>query len=220
MKKSRNFISSLTTAALVTGLALTFNACTENSPLNVEANLPSSENELHFISLGQESPSLNKKGKKDKKGKKGKDAKVLVEVTEFVTYKDGGELIIDYKGDEHRGGDESVKTTFKVFSETISQDAGLVLSMTDALLSGEVDVSFQPHGITFSEPALLNIEAKNIDLSGVKTKNIGIFYVNEETGKWEEMQTYDIIVKKKEGYLKIIDAEIPHFSRYAVAWSR
>ena len=33
MKKSRNFIPSLTTAALVTGLALTFNACTEQSPL-------------------------------------------------------------------------------------------------------------------------------------------------------------------------------------------
>ena len=210
MKTTKKRYKLAATGVLLTAFALNFNACTENSPLIAEANRTSSQNELHFISLGQKSPCLNKKGKKDN---------VLVEVTEFVTYKDGGELIIDYKGYEHGGGDEVVKTTFKVFSETISQNAGLVLSMTDALVSGGVDVSFQPHGITFGVPALLNIEATNVDLSGVKPKNIGIYYVNEETGKWEEMQTYDIIVKKREGYLKIIDAEIPHFSRYAVAWS-
>ena len=207
MKRFKNFFAGLFALVLTAGLVLNFGGCTKKSPLTPEVNRTSSQSELHFISLGQKSPSLSK------------ITNVLMQATEYVTYKDGGELIIDYQGDEDEDADVLVKTTFKVFSETISQDAGLVLRMTDALLSGEVDVSFQPHGITFSVPALLNIEATNIDLSGVNPNNIGIYYVNEDTGEWEEMQTYDIIVKKTEGYLKIVDAEIPHFSRYAVAWA-
>ncbi len=211
MKRFKNFFAGLFALVLTAGLVLNFGGCTKKSPLTPEVNRTSSQSELHFISLGQKSPSLSK------------ITKVLMETTENVTYKDGGELIIDYQGDEDEDedadGDVLVKTTFRVFSETISQNARLVLRMTDALLSGEVDVSFQPHGITFSLPGLLNSEAKNIDLLGVNPNNIGIYYVNEDTGEWEKMQTYDIIVKKNEGYLKIINAEIPHFSRYAVAWS-
>ena len=90
--------------------------------------------------------------------------------------------------------------------------------MNDGLLTGNIDASFHPHGITFSQPALLNIEAKHIDLSNVDPDAIRMYYVNEETAEWEEIQTYDIIVKQDEGYIKIIDAELHHFSRYAVGW--
>jgi len=147
---------------------------------------------------------------------------VLTEVIGHVTFTGGGELILEYKGIENpqdNSGNLYVKSTFKVFSETISEDADLALTLFDNLTAGDVDVTFQPHGIVFSQPALLNIEVKDADLSSVDENTIGLYYVNQETGQWESMQTYDIIVKKNEGYLKIIDAQIPHFSRYALAWS-
>ncbi len=105
-----------------------------------------------------------------------------------------------------------------MFSQTISQDAELVLSLDDQILLGNVDVTFTPHGITFSSPALLNIEASGLDLANIPSK-IGCYYDNPDTGQWEKMETGDVIIKQDEGYIKIIDAQIPHFSRYAVAWS-
>ena len=38
MNKLNNFIKSLTAAALLTGLAMNFNACSEQSPLSLEDN--------------------------------------------------------------------------------------------------------------------------------------------------------------------------------------
>ncbi len=112
------------------------------------------------------------------------------------------------------------KLTLKMFSETIREDAELVMSLDDQILVANVDVTFSPDGITFSSPALLNIEAKNLDLSGIDADHINVYYDNPETGEWELMNSYDVIVKVDEGYVKIMDAELPHFSRYAFAWSR
>ncbi len=124
--------------------------------------------------------------------------------------------MIDYKGDQH--GELEVKITFKVFDNTISEDAWLKLRMNDGVLSGDVDAEFQPHGITFSKPAVFNIEAKYVDLTGVNPSTVALYYVNDN-GEWEKMKTEEISVKIDDGIIKIMDAEIPHFSRYAVAWS-
>ncbi len=142
---------------------------------------------------------------------------MLLETTGYVTYKDGGVLMIEYKGEEHNNGNVYVKSTFKVYQESISEDAELRLGMGEGLLNGDVDANFQPHGITFSGDAELTIEAKNIDLSGVDASTVGLYYVSD--GQWEKMQAANITVNKGEGYLKIDKAKIPHFSRYAVAWS-
>ncbi len=140
----------------------------------------------------------------------------IVTASRYVTQKGGGELIIDYKGYEHNNGNVKVKITLKVFNGSISQDAELMMSLDDQGLLGNVDVTFSPHGITFSRPARLDIEAKNLDLSGVNPDDINIYYDNPETGQWEVMQSYAVIVNEANGYVKVIDAKLPHFSRYAL----
>ena len=125
---------------------LVFFGCEKHSPVSsIESE---SSPDLQFIPLGNGNGSFNK----------------IISVSEWVTKKDGGELIIDYKGSEHDNGDVEVKITFKVFSNTISEDAMVTLSLDDQYLMGNVDVDFAPNGITFSEPALLNIEAKKISI--------------------------------------------------------
>jgi len=200
MKTFRKITGTLFTGLLLTGLTLNFTACTEQSPLD---SSKTGNSELNFLKIGESVTRLSKK----------------VSTSEFVTYKDGGELIVEYKGIENDNGAVEAKLTLKVFSETISEDAELVMSLDDQVLVGNVDVGFSPHGITFSSPALLTIEAKSLDLSGVNPHLINIYYDNPETGEWELMNSYGVIVKSEDGYVKIIDAELPHFSRYAVAWA-
>jgi len=200
MKNLKKIISTLTSAALLAGLAIHFNACTEKSPMSSQDNQAAETQGLKILKIGDGVTRLNK----------------IVTASQYVTQKGGGELIIDYKGYEHNNGNVNVKMTLKVFNGSISQDAELMMSLDDQGLLGNVDVTFSPHGITFSRPARLDIEAKNLDLSGINPNDINIYYDNPETGQWEVMQSYAVIVKQADGYVKVVAGQLPHFSRYAI----
>ena len=77
-------------------------------------------------------------------------------------------------------------------------------------------MTFQPHGIIFSQPAILNLEALGVDFSGVNPDDVDIFYDNPATGQWEPMQRDDIIVDVNLGRIQVINARLDHFSRYAI----
>lgn len=119
---------------------------------------------------------------------------------------------------DHEG--VNLKITLTVLPETISEDADLTLSVDDQQLVGNVDVVFTPHGITFSQPALLNIEARGLDLSGVDPSKIDIYCDDTDAGVWEKMERNQVLVDPAAGHIQVIDARIPHFSRYALARSR
>ncbi len=194
MKRFKNFIRPLFGLALAAGLVLNFGGCLNDVPVAPEA-----KSEYKILVFGTGNPSLKK----------------VVPVSQKVTREDGGELILDYKGLEHNNGNVEVKMTLTVLAGAISRDAVLQMGLDDQSFL----MSFGPHGITFSQPALLNIEARNLDLSGVNPETLTLYYLNSKTDEWVEMQTAAIIVNQEEGYLKFVDARIPHFSRYAVAWS-
>ncbi len=194
MKRFKNFFAGLFALVLTTGLVLNFGGCLNDAPVAPEA-----KSEHKILVLGTGNPSLKK----------------VVPVSQWVTRKDGGELILDYKGLEHNNGDVEVKITLTVLAETISRDAVLQMALDDRSFL----MSFGPHGITFTQPALLNIVARNLDLSGVNPETLALYYLDSKTDKWVKMQTAEIIVNQEEGYLKFVDGQIPHFSRYAVAWS-
>ncbi len=202
MNRFKKVIGNIMASIFFLALILNFNACSEQSPMSSETESIAVTNNLNILKLGNSKSafSLNK----------------IVSVSQWVTKKNGGELIVDYKGYEHNNGDVEVKVTLKVFAETISQDSELALSLDDQEISGNVALSFSPHGVTFSSPALLNIEAKNLDLSGVNPADINIYYDNQETGQWEVMESDKVIVKVNDGYVKIINGQLPHFSRYAI----
>ncbi len=194
MKRFKNFIRPLFGLALAAGLVLNFGGCLKNSPVAPEA-----KSKHKILVFGTGNPSLKK----------------MIPVSQKVTRKDGGELIIDYKGLEHNNGNVEVKMTLTVLAGAISRDAVLQMGLDDQSFL----MSFGPHGITFSQPALLNIEVKNLDFTGVNVETLALYYLDSKTDEWVELQTAEIIVNQEEGCLKFVDAEIPHFSRYAVAWS-
>ena len=59
-----------------------------------------------------------------------------------------------------------------------------------------------------------------LNLKKVNPATLAIYYDNTETGQWEKMEAEQVIVNEKYGFLRIVDGQIPHFSRYAVAWSQ
>jgi len=178
--------------------------CSRNPKGINEPENTSSITELNILSLTDKPRSLKK----------------VIKVDQWVTKKDGGELIIDYKGYEHDNGDVEAKITLKIFSGSISEDVKMSLILDDQLLLVNTAVEFSPHGVVFFEPALLNIEVKHIDLSDSNPNAIDIYYDNRDDDDWEVTDSKEIIVKTDEGYVKVIDAEIHHFSRYAVAHSQ
>ncbi|RMF58828.1 MAG: hypothetical protein D6748_07755 [Calditrichaeota bacterium] len=109
------------------------------------------------------------------------------------------------------------EATLQVFPGTISEDAEITISMETTELVGGVHLTFEPHGITFSQPAILNMAVLGADLSGVDPSTIDIYYENQDTGIWEPMPRDTVIVDVNAGLIAVINGRLPHFSRYGIA---
>jgi len=155
MKPVKKIVKTLTVAALLTGLAINFNACSEQSPLNPEVS------ETGFKMLKSKNPSLNKVFQKTKKiGHEGGKIKVGDEAH-------GKSKLVIPKNAIDKG--DKVLLTFWWKST--------------GFLEGGSD--FSPHGTLFNEPVQLELSYKDADLTGVNEDDLEIRYYNEGTGQWE-----------------------------------
>ncbi len=94
MKTIKKLSKLAATGVLMSAFALNFNASSEQSPLD---SSKTGKGELNFLKIGESVTRLSKK----------------VSTSEFVTYKDGGELIVEYKGIENDNGAVEAKLTAK-----------------------------------------------------------------------------------------------------------
>ncbi len=198
MTTIKKLTSALTTAALLTGLALNFNACSEQSPVSSEtANNLTVKKELNILKLGISPNSLKK----------------VTEVSKWITVQNGGQLSL-----YHENGDLGVEVELTILPGTISQDAEVKLTVDDENFMGNVDVVFSPHGVTFSQPAVLNMYAEGLDFSGYNLDDIDLYYDNQETGEWELMERDDFYIEQdaEGGEIRVTNGKLPHFSRYAI----
>ena len=116
-------------------------------------------------------------------------------------------------------GNPCAKVTFELPPGAIEEELEISICMDDEQLSGDIFIEFGPHGIFFKEPAKLNIEIYGLKFKkgdDFEVEDLGLYYVNQETGLWEKMKFKKIQVDRKKGTIKVIDAELPHFSRYAI----
>jgi len=75
--------------------------------------------------------------------------------------------------------------------------------------------SFSPSG-TFTKPVIYNLTIMGVDLSKVNPKKV-IFAYQADDGTYYIAKYQSIYVEKQSGKLQVINAELPHFSRYAFA---
>jgi len=216
MKTIKNMTGILT--RIVAGLTLSLFGCEGNSPVTPETGTTSKQDEMHFIELGNAITSLNKGS---------------ITVSSWMTTKDGGKLEIvrgaafaaepqndstteaDYKRVDF-GTVSGLKVKLDVMWCCLKEDIELSMTLDDQ----HVDMEFGPHGTTFHIPVLLNITAVGLDLREVNEETLDLYYDNPETGQWEKVVNEGIEILKSSGYLRVLNAELPHFSRYAIAWGQ
>jgi len=224
MKAVKKIGRSLIIGIAMTGLAMNFNACTEQSPLSSTDESPFAQDNVQLIDLGDAFASLSKGELK---------------VSAVVTPEDGGQLVLikgkafkDQEKDFKKSGEIEIIDDEDLNVVGFGKKAGFIVSLT--VLPHSVkdttelslimdkksfDMEFGPDGTVFANPALLNIIAVNLKLKKVNLETLAIYYDNPETGQWQKIDSENVVVDKEHGFLRIRNTQIPHFSRYACAWS-
>ncbi len=82
-------------------------------------------------------------------------------------------------------------------------------------VSDEAGVDFFP-SMTFNEPVILNFNITGLDLSGVNPDDVEFFYV-DQSGNLAPTVNDGVTVDPASGTLKVVNAQLPHFSRWAYA---
>ncbi|PKL89687.1 MAG: hypothetical protein CVV23_03620 [Ignavibacteriae bacterium HGW-Ignavibacteriae-2] len=80
----------------------------------------------------------------------------------------------------------------------------------------ELSVDLDPHGAVFNKPILLTLKFKDIDVKEYKINLENFFQYIDENGcpTNENVKYRKIEINEAEGYAKVFDAELWHFSRY------
>ena len=190
-----------------------YNGCSKQSPITAEENDNSQLEQDNNLTSNLTFIKWNNSYHDPVLGK-------VLKTKQFISYQNGGELKLNYKTIQTDYGEVKVFIMLKVFPQTISHDATLSLSLDDEFLIGNIAMEYGPHGITFSKPAMLEIFAQGVDLSGFNPEKIDIYYDNQVTGELELIKSKKIIIKEDIGTIRVVYAEIPHFSRYALAHSQ
>ena len=208
----------------MTAFSLNFNACTDQSPLSSTGENPFAQDNVQLIDLGDAFASLNKGEFK---------------VSAVVTPEDGGQLVLikgkafkDQEKDFKESGEVDIVDDDNLDIVGFGEKSGFIVTLT--VLPNSVkettelslimdkksfDMGFGPAGTVFANPALLTIIGVNLNLKKVNLETLGIYYDNPQTGQGQKIASENIVVDKEHGFLRIRDAQIPHFSRYACAWS-
>ena len=204
MKRIKNIITSLTAAALLTGLALNFNACTEESPFAPAEN-----------DADASITTLAKKGNKDKNQDQDDNKDEKNDENQSDGYAFSGSTTLKFENGVYEGGKIKLGHGSKL---TIAQNsltpppgtpagADVTITMDAELVNDELIFTFGPHGSQFDLPAQLRIEY------GYFGADLPLLYYIEN-GNYIE-QTPDHV----DTLGKFMLLHFDHFSRYAVAWS-
>lgn len=193
MKINNKKIGSVLYLCFVIAIVIMISACTmgDSTIAPQEEQLMVTKN-VEILKFKNVNPSLNKN----------------VTATQPVTIADGGVLELYHEIND----DASINITFEVLANTINQDTEISLVLDD----DSVELQFSPHGLTFSQPAILNITGTGLDLEGIDPNSISLFYDNTEIGQWEEVYHEGVTVNTITGFVTVQNAKIPHFSRYAL----
>lgn len=156
MRKFRKSIATLSAAALFVGLALNFNACTQQSPLAPELSETQSSG---FKILKVKNPSLKKEFDKSK----------------WIGPRGGTIWLGDWVH-----GHSKLSVPFGALGSWVQINFWWE---TTGFLEGGAE--FSPHGTTFNRPVRIALSYKDADLGNINENDLEIRYYDEETGEWE-----------------------------------
>jgi hypothetical protein len=198
MKRTQVFKSLILATLTVFAMGLLFNGCSTENPVAVSTDQPVAAKNITFVSLVDVgSNSLAK----------------VVSAQKWISKSNGGTLHMHYTATSGYPRPEVV-VDLKVPAWSIDYSKTISVTFDDA---AGAELVFGPHGTQYGTPALLTVECKNFNLSGIDPNSLKFYYVNE-SGQWIEHPVHEIFVDVNAGVLRVVDAQIPHFSRYAIGY--
>ena len=129
---------------------------------------------------------------------------------QWIRARSGGNVEID----EHFRG-VAVSVTLSIPKKALSDDQYISMTLDDSKLK----IDFDPNGLQFNVPAELSYTATGLDLSSLPAGvTLKLYYCNQKTGKFEEMNAENITYDRLLGTITCVNADIPHFSIYAFGY--
>lgn len=201
-----------TWAAMAMGILLlqVFLGCQSNSPVSPEASelaisrsigesgIAAQSNIGPIWILDKTNPSFPKTGPSDS----------LLYEEKYIESENGGRVEI---------GDKEIGRSTLTFSENaLPKDTTVNMHRGDYgnTHSSPFVFEFGPEGTIFNNIVTISLTYQTADLNGVPEDNLRIFYYNSRQQMWE------LIGGSVDKENKIVTAEIEHFSRYAIAFSK
>jgi hypothetical protein len=131
---------------------------------------------------------------------------------QWIRAKSGGDVEID----EHFRG-VAVSVTLSIPKKALSDDQYISMTLDDSKLK----IDFDPNGLQFNVPAELSYTVTGLDLSSLPDGvTLKLYYCNQKTGTFEEMNAKSITYDRKSGTITCVNADIPHFCIYAFGYIR
>lgn len=84
-------------------------------------------------------------------------------------------------------------------------------TISATLNSSTLYADFAPSPMTFNTPIYYTVEYYGVDLTGIDPANVDFFYI-DGNGNMVKAPYAEIYVE--DGWLCVVDAQLPHFSRY------
>ena len=114
-----------------------------------------------------------------------------------------------YEEYEDVNGNQIIVAARIVFSAgTLDEDTEITMKLNDR--SGVL--TFTPH-MNFNNNAILSMFAKNPKLVGIDEDDISFHYLSSD-GTYESVDVNKLKINGEKGQLRLLEAELPHFSRY------
>jgi hypothetical protein len=180
-------------------LILLFFGCSDQTNLTGPIESPSAISEPKWISL----PAVNGDG-----NGLSINSMPVFEASRLIKGKNGGKIKINEKYNDGPLGQVKVKAQLEFIKGAFEGEKYITMKLDSEF--GEA--TFSPH-LEFAVDAVYNAEFTGLDLTGIDPESINFVYQAAD-GSYEYIDHSKLEIDVKKGQLKVVDAKLPHFSRY------
>ena len=113
--------------------------------------------------------------------------------------------------------DTFTKDSFYEDEDYVFSDDGKSVLITLEVDDETCSVTFTPH-LMFDKPAILNLEFRGVNLTGVNPEDIEFVYIPEGSEDAFIPKYKSLECNIEEGWIEVFKAELPHFSRFGLIY--
>ncbi len=174
---------------------------------------------LFFAGCTDSGTSINQPASSSKKElikippKSGLTSELQISLSQLIDGDEGGSMILSNSYVSLNGNIVSINADLEIPEGAFNGNRNITMTADDQ----DAALDFSPH-MVFDNPLTLTLTFTGLDLSslGLSNGNVGFFYV-DDSGNLTAVPNSGIFVNVNQGTIRVRNAQISHFSRYAFA---